>query len=202
MRKIEEIVVATANQGKVRELVSILEEIAPLRVLSLADFPGIEPPEETGETFRDNAVLKAVYYSKLTGMPCIAEDSGLVVDALGGAPGIYSSRYAGPGATDEENMDRLLIELSGRPEPWNARFVCYAACVRDGEVLAEAEGTLEGRIIPEKRGAYGFGYDPVFYLEEFGKTVAEISLEEKNAISHRRKAFQKLFGTLREKGLL
>jgi len=194
-----EIVIASANPGKVREFMEILSPWG-IVVLSLEDFPLIAPPEEDGSTFLENAAIKAVHYSKITKAACIADDSGLVVDAIHGSPGICSSRYAGEGATDGENIDRLLVELAGHTRPWSARFVCSAVFSTGGKVLADSLGTLDGEIIPEKRGNFGFGYDPVFLLPELGKTVAEIRREEKNLISHRRKAIQNLIEELREMG--
>ncbi|RMG57464.1 MAG: RdgB/HAM1 family non-canonical purine NTP pyrophosphatase [Deltaproteobacteria bacterium] len=202
MTRVREILVATANEGKIREIEKIVEEMGGVRLLSLKNFPGLTPPEETGESFEENARIKALYYSSRAGVPAVAEDSGLVVDALDGAPGIYSSRFAGPQASDDENIDKLLEELSGKTRPWKARFVCVAVCADGGEIVATAEGILEGEIIPERRGTGGFGYDPVFFLPDEGRAAAELTLEEKNRISHRRKAFETLFRLLREKRFL
>jgi len=197
----KEVVIASANPGKVREFKEILSPLG-LRVRSLEDFPDIVPPVEDGLTFRENATIKASYYSEITGEPCIADDSGLVVDALGGAPGINSSRFAGEDASDEENVNRLLEELGKVKGKRTARFVCSALFAIGEEILAGSEGVLEGEIIRKRRGTLGFGYDPVFYLKELGKTLAELSLEEKNRISHRRYAINELVKKLRDMGII
>jgi XTP/dITP diphosphohydrolase len=192
-----EIILATANPGKVREMCEILKPFR-LNIRSLRDVPPVAPPEEKGTSFRENAIIKASYYSAATSLPCIADDSGLSVDVLSGEPGIFSSRYAGEEASDEENIDKLLSVLAGHPRPWSARFICSAAFAEGGRVIATHDGVLEGEIIQEKRGISGFGYDPVFYLTERGLTVAEITIEEKNKISHRRKAIEGLIWQLKE----
>jgi XTP/dITP diphosphohydrolase len=150
----------------------------------------------------ENAMIKACYYSRETGRGCIADDSGLEVVALGGAPGIRSSRFAGDDATDDENIEKLLEVLDGHTRPWNARFVCCAVYAEEGRVLASASGELRGEIIPERRGSLGFGYDPVFLLPDRGLTVAEIDMEEKNRISHRKVALEELVGELVRRGIV
>ncbi|NIO15423.1 MAG: RdgB/HAM1 family non-canonical purine NTP pyrophosphatase [Deltaproteobacteria bacterium] len=197
----KDIVLGTLNPGKTREMREILEPFG-LTILSLRDFPPILPPVEVGHSFRENAEIKASCYSLETALPCIADDSGLSVDVLGGEPGIYSSRYAGEGASDEDNIERLLEVLAGHPRPWAARFVCSAAYAEEGRVVAVCDGVLAGEIVPDRRGSSGFGYDPVFHLPERGVTVAELAMEEKNRISHRRKAMEGLMMQLKEKNVI
>ncbi|HVU03181.1 MAG TPA: RdgB/HAM1 family non-canonical purine NTP pyrophosphatase [Polyangiaceae bacterium] len=192
------ILFATTNPNKTAELRAVL---APLgfEVTSLDALAKVPPePEEDQDTFAGNARLKARYYARETGIACLAEDSGLEVDALGGAPGVYSARYSGAGGSREErdraNNEKLLRELAGRPgAPRNARFVC-AMCVAepDGTVTAEVSGTYEGVVAEAPRGENGFGYDPLLYLPDVGKTSAELSSAEKNARSHRGKAARAL----------
>lgn len=197
----KEVVLSTLNPGKIREMADILKPFGIVS-LSLRDFRNIKSPPETGNSFIENARIKAVYYSVASGRACIADDSGLEVDLLSGGPGIYSSRFAGWEASDEENVNRLLETLAGHPRPWYARFVCAAAYAEKGTVLSSFEGDLPGEIIPEKRGTSGFGYDPIFLIREKGLTVAELTMEEKNLISHRRKAIEGLVGQLREKNII
>ena len=156
--------------------------------------------EETGFTFVENAILKAVAISNRFPGLVVADDSGLEVDALGGAPGLYSARYAGPGATDNENIARLFSELCKHPDDrsFAARFRCVLALAREGEMLGTFEGVIEGTIVDSPRGAAGFGYDPVFQPTGFAQTFAEISSAEKNRISHRAKAIRLLKVALRE----
>lgn len=184
------IVIATKNQGKLKEFRSILSE-AYDDILSLADFDDIPDIEETGLSFRENAFIKAKTTSDFLGMDAIGDDSGLIVDALGGAPGIYSARYAGEGASDDENNEKLLSELKGEKNR-TARFVCCIALVFASGMKEFFEGECCGQIIQEKRGENGFGYDPVFYLPQHGKTMAEFGPDIKNRISHRAKASEKL----------
>ena len=182
--------IATSNADKVRELEAMLGGL-PGRILGLADLPQPLPAvEETGETFVANALLKAEHYHALTGLLALADDSGLVVDALGGRPGVHSARYGGPGATSEAQLARLLDELRDVPaEARTARFVCSLALVGPG-VREVFEGTCEGLIAFAPRGAGGFGYDPVFIDVELGRTFAELSPEEKSSRSHRGKALR------------
>jgi XTP/dITP diphosphohydrolase len=187
-----QLILASNNQGKLREIRQLL---APhgLKVTTAAQAGFSEDVEETGDTFESNARLKACTVAQALGLPALADDSGLAVDALGGAPGVYSARYAGPGASDEERSAKLLRELSQVPlEKRAAAFVCVmVCCLPSGEALT-AEGRLEGRIALQPAGNNGFGYDPVFELPNRGCTVAQLTAEEKNAISHRGRALQKL----------
>ncbi len=184
-------VVATHNAHKTDEIRAVLEDL-PLDVLDLTSLDGIPAPEETGDTFEANARLKALNASaKLPGALVLADDSGLEVDALGGAPGVYSSRFAGPGATDEANRRRLLTELGDRPDR-EARFRCVMVLVKDHRVLAVAEGRVEGRIRREESGSGGFGYDALFEPEGHSQTFSELDGETKNRISHRGRALERI----------
>lgn len=184
------IVIATKNKGKLREFRSILCG-AYDEILSLADFEEVPEIKETGLSFRENAYIKAKTTSDFLRMDSIGDDSGLVVDALGGAPGIYSARYAGEGASDDDNNQKLLFELKEEKNR-NARFVCCIALVLVGGTQEFFEGECDGQIIQEKRGESGFGYDPVFYVPQYGKTMAELGPDIKNRISHRAIASEKL----------
>ncbi len=187
-----EIVLATGNPGKLREVEAIL---APrgIRVRSARELGFDREIEETGESFADNAQLKARTVARALGIPALADDSGLVVEALAGRPGVYSARYAGPGASDQENNRKLLQELEGLPpHRRQAAFVCVMACCRPDGGLLMAKGTLRGRIALEPAGSEGFGYDPVFLLPRLGRTVAQLRPQEKNAISHRARALANL----------
>lgn len=198
--------VATGNPGKLREIRQVLSDV-PVDVKGLGDLPAAWPePEETGATFAANARLKALYYARRTHLWCLADDSGLAVDALDGAPGVRSARYADddvPAGADRARVDaannaRLLADLADTPEALRtARFVCHLALADADGVLLEACGTVEGRILREPRGQNGFGYDPVFYLEDLGRTAAQLSAEAKNAVSHRGRAVRKFAGKLR-----
>jgi len=182
------LVVATTNRGKLREISQLLAG-APVELLTLADFPEIPAPEETGRSFAENARLKALYYARHTGELTVAEDSGLAIDALDGAPGIESARFGGEQATYPEKFALIYDALKARRASTStARFVCTLALVRNAEVLFETRGTVEGEIAPEPRGAGGFGYDPIFYYPPFGCTLAEAG-ERKAEVSHRAKAF-------------
>jgi XTP/dITP diphosphohydrolase len=188
------ILLATTNPHKVEEVSAILTPLGH-EVRSLASLPSVPPePAEDADTFPGNARLKAVAYASATGLECLAEDSGLEVDALGGAPGVHSARYSGVGGTrserDRANNEKLLRELRGVPlERRRARFVC-AMCLAapDGRILAESTGTYEGVIAEAEAGESGFGYDPLLFLPDAGRTSAELTPEEKNARSHRGKA--------------
>ena len=198
------ILVATTNPGKVRELRALLGDDVEWK--SLADFPGIGEVKEDGATFAENARKKALGYAKATGLWTLADDSGLVVDALGGAPGVNSARFSGARAegadrkvVDQRNMEKLLSLLQGVPrEKRTARFVCCLCLASPEKVLLETQGTLEGVITEEPAGTGGFGYDPVVLVPHLGKTVAELGEEEKNAISHRGNAMRKLKPLLHE----
>ena len=193
-----DVLFATSNEHKVDEVRAILAPLG-ISVRSLADVAGApEEPVEDGATFEDNARLKARYYARALGVTCIAEDSGLEVDALGGAPGVYSARYSGEGGPrawrDQANNEKLLSDLAGVPEGQRqARFVCVASVADPaGQILAEARGTYEGVVAMEARGSGGFGYDPLLFLPDRGCTSAELSPEEKHARSHRGQAFRRL----------
>jgi XTP/dITP diphosphohydrolase len=186
------LVLATGNTGKTREIQALL---GPGWVVRPQAELGVAPVEETGATFAENALLKARHAAAATGLPALADDSGLEVDALGGAPGVRSARYAGPGATDRQNVEQLLAALADVPEAARgARFRCVLAWVgyaADPQPLL-ASGTWEGRIAHEPRGRDGFGYDPVFEDAASGLTAAELSPEAKNVVSHRGQALRAL----------
>ena len=185
-------IVATRNRGKVREVREALKGLG-LRIHALSDFSNAPEIEENGKTFVENALKKARYYSKYFGKVTLADDSGLEVDSLKGLPGVYSARYAGERASSQENNRMLLREMEGVPiSKRGARFRCVIAVVSpDGRELL-AEGSCKGRIGFGERGRRGFGYDPLFILPNYGKTMAELSLEEKNRVSHRGKALKKI----------
>ena len=191
------LVLATRNKGKIAEIKEILADFQAIELLSLADFPDLPKIEETGTTFKENAILKAKTIAKLTGYLTLADDSGLTVEYLNGAPGVYSARYAGENATDAENNAKLLKALEG--VPWGKRkaaFVCVIAlCWPQGECYT-CEGRCEGIIALEPKGSYGFGYDPLFYVPAYGKTMAELEPEIKNQISHRAMALKALIPLL------
>ena len=192
-----ELVLATGNQGKLAEIKAMC---APwgIQVVTAASLGFTEDVPETGETFEDNARLKAVAVSDALGRPALADDSGLVVEALGGAPGVHSARYAGEHGDDAANSAKLLAEMIGVPPVKRAAaFVCVMLCRRPDGAELVARGRLEGRIAPAPAGLGGFGYDPVFLLPERGKTVAQLSAADKNAISHRGQALAKLAQELR-----
>ena len=175
--------------GKIKEIQAVLSDL-PFEVVGLPD-NDIPDAEETGTTFCDNAVIKAQYYSRHTGEYCIADDSGLEVDALGGEPGVYSARYAGENAKDADNNRKLLAELMKiAAEKRTARFRSVLAMAGPDGSLVLAEGVCEGIIISEERGHGGFGYDPLFFMPEYGKTLSEMTLDEKNNVSHRGNALR------------
>lgn len=183
--------VATTNPGKLREIRHILGDTIELR--SLADYPAIPEPEETGATFAENARLKALYYAEAIGGLTVAEDSGLVIDALDGEPGVLSARYLGADTSYETRFDYIFRELERRGQPdSSARFICALALVRDGKILFEADGRVEGQIAREPRGTNGFGYDPIFFYPPYGHTLAEVDNDRKLAVAHRGIAFGKL----------
>ncbi len=194
----KEIIVASKNKGKITEIAAVLAGL-PVTVLDLDKFGDIPEVEETGDTFTANAILKARHYAFFTGKACLADDSGLEVEALSGAPGVYSARYAGEGASDEINNRKLLNALSGvAPGKRNARFRCVLAFIdTDGKIIT-ADGVCEGVILEKPQGAGGFGYDPLFYIPELGQTLAEISVSDKNAISHRGQALRNMSVKLAE----
>ena len=179
------ILIATTNPGKLREVQAILAGL-PVRLESLADHPPLPDPVEDAETFEGNARLKALHYAGLTRRLALADDSGLEVDALGGKPGVHSSRYAGPQGDAAANNAKLIEELGGvPPEQRTARYRCVIALANDAEVLATASGKWEGSIVDEARGANGFGYDPHFFVPNCGMTAAEMTPFDKNRRSHR-----------------
>ena len=185
-------VVATRNKGKIREIREALKGLG-LRIYALSDFPDLPEIEEDGKSFAENALKKARFYSKVFGKLTLADDSGLEVDSLKGLPGIYSARYAGKGASTRDNNQKLLNEMKGISlSKRGARFKCVMAMVSPDGREAIAEGSCKGRIGFEEKGRKGFGYDPLFILPKYGKTMAELSLEEKNKMSHRGKALGKL----------
>jgi len=192
------VVLASGNPGKLRELHALLAPLG-MDVVAQSDFD-ISGVEETGQSFVENAILKARHAARVSGLPAIADDSGIMVDALGGAPGIYSARYAGEGASDEENLDMLLENLKDVPDPGRgARFVCLAVYMRhaDDPCPIICEGIWPGRIIHAPRGKDGFGYDPIFHVEDCGCTSAELEPARKNDISHRALAMGALIDRLR-----
>ena len=180
------LLIATSNAGKLRELRTLLAEL-PLELLSLRDFPKIESVAETGSTFAENASLKASGYARQAKVLTLADDSGLVVDALNGRPGIYSARYVNPEASYSKRIESLLVELEGVADPERtARFVCAMTVASDGgQILFATEKNCEGRISEEARGTGGFGYDPIFVPNGSDETFAELSEETKNRVSHR-----------------
>jgi len=180
------IVLATRNKGKTEEIRELLKQF-PVDLKNLDDFGPIPSVVEDGETFDENAYKKASFTARVLGIPAIADDSGLVVDALDGAPGVYSARYAGENATDEENLNKLLIEMTGKTNR-NAAFECVISLAVPSGAALTYEGRCEGLIAETPSGANGFGYDPVFFHPESNKTFAEIGLSEKGAVSHRGKA--------------
>ena len=190
-----QIVLATHNRGKMEEMAAILGHL-PVELLTLDAFPEIGDIPETGNTLKENAFIKAETVHRLTGLPALADDTGLEVDALNGAPGIYSARYAGADATFDDNCQKMLKELHGIPvEKRTAWFRTVIAFVNGGE-KEWVEGVAEGRIIEEKRGIGGFGYDPIFFYPPLRKTFAELDSVEKNSISHRGKALRNFCGIL------
>lgn len=181
------LLVATHNQGKLLEYRKLLQDL-PLTLTCLAEIGIAEEAAETGDTFAANALGKAQHYATLTGLWTWADDSGLEVDALQGAPGVHSARYAGPDATDRDRYEKLLKELQPYPRPWTARFQCVVVVARPDAGGDTCAGSLEGLITKVPRGANGFGYDPVFFVPELGRTLAEVEPALKNRISHRGRA--------------
>jgi XTP/dITP diphosphohydrolase len=194
------ILIATMNPGKLREYERLLADVPGLELETMASLAEPVDVVEDRDTFRGNALKKATEIAKVAGMPCLADDSGLEVDALGGRPGVYSARYSGEGATDAQNNTELLDELSDTAdEQRTARFRCAIVIVDGaGHELAMADGACEGRIGHEPKGAHGFGYDPLFVPEGYTQTMAELGPDTKNEISHRAQAAAKLVPLLRE----
>jgi XTP/dITP diphosphohydrolase len=192
------LLVATTNQGKLREIRSLLSGV-PIDIASLADIPPIEEPEETGSTFQENAQLKAFHYAVQSGLWTVAEDSGLVVDAMEGEPGVYSTRFLRPDATYPERFAEIFRRLAARPTmPRTARFVAALASVDNGRLVYETTGVVQGEIASEPRGSGGFGYDPIFHYPPYGKTLAEVSELQKVAVAHRGIAFRAFANWIRE----
>jgi len=192
------ILLATRNPGKLRELRELMAG-APVDWLCLADLPDLPPAPEPGPTFEANARAKALYYAQAIGRYCLADDSGLCVDCLGGAPGVHSAHYAGLPPDDAANNRKLLAALAGIPlECRTARFFCAMAFARPGQVLCESSGAVGGLIIDQPRGDNGFGYDPLFLIPHLGKTIAELRPEEKNALSHRGQALRAILPQILE----
>lgn len=186
------LLIATRNMGKLRELTDLLGHV-PFELVSLNDVGVDVEVEETGNTFEENAALKAETYAQLSGLPTLADDSGLEVDALNGEPGVRSARYAGDDATDADRIAFLLRKLDNIPQQrWSARFRCVIALSWPGETTDFHPGACEGMIVPEPRGTNGFGYDPVFLVTQMNRTMAELTADEKNGISHRNVAAQKM----------
>lgn len=194
----QKIVLATGNAGKLKELRALLADQS-FEVLSQKDL-GVSDAEETGLSFVENAILKARHAARITGLPALADDSGLCVDVLGGAPGIYSARYAGVGASDADNNRKLLgaLEAHRSGAPLTARFVCVLVLVRHAEdpLPLICQGEWEGEILAAPRGEQGFGYDPLFLVPSDGMSSAELLRERKNALSHRGRALQQLKGRI------
>jgi XTP/dITP diphosphohydrolase len=186
------LLIGTTNPGKIREITRLLEA-APVDLVTLDAWPSVAAPDETGQTFEQNARAKADYYARATGELTVAEDSGLEIDALGGRPGVESARYGGDHATYPEKFARLYEELraSGSGDR-TARFICALSVASPGRILFETRGTVEGRIAPVPAGTEGFGYDPIFFYPPFGCTLAEATAEQKAAVSHRGKAVRAL----------
>lgn len=182
------IVLATNNKNKVKEFQELVKDF-PIEVKCLQDYGSLPGVVEDGATFDDNAYKKALHYARVLGIPALADDSGLVVDALDGAPGVYSARYSGENATDWDNCEKLLKEMAGK-EDRSAHFECVLSLATPGGPALTWEGRCDGKITEQRQGESGFGYDPVFYYEDLGKTFAEIPMDEKSKISHRGKAMQ------------
>jgi XTP/dITP diphosphohydrolase len=194
----QKVVLATGNAGKVRELADLLGDFG-LDVVAQTEL-GVESAEETGLTFIENAILKARHAAQVTGLPAIADDSGLAVDVLGGAPGIYSARYAGVDASDQQNLEKLLATLKDVPDDQRkARFHCVLVYMRHAEdpTPLVCHGSWEGQITHEASGQGGFGYDPIFFVPSEGKTAAELTRDEKRAISHRGRALKLLLEAMK-----
>ena len=192
----KKLLVATKNKGKIREFTQMLKN--DFAIVTLDEFPYMEEPEENGTTFMENARLKASYYSKKTQVYCIADDSGLEVDALGGAPGVMSARYAGEHGLDKEN-NKLLLKNMEKETNRKCRFFCALALSDStGKIVLDATGTCEGELLYEEKGEGGFGYDPLFFSLDLKKALAEASSDEKNAVSHRSHALKKLTAQIGE----
>ena len=191
--------IASSNPGKLREYRALASAAnAPVEISLLPDFDAVPPYEEGSSTFAENAAGKALYYSRFSPGLVLADDSGLVVPALGGAPGVHSARYAGADASDADRIRRLLHEMTGKKaEDRRARFVCVLVLAEAGEARGVFSAAAEGTLLEAPQGQHGFGYDPIFFFPALGKTFAEITGEEKNLHSHRGKAFRRALDFLR-----
>lgn len=189
----EDLVIASRNGHKIREIRALLKPLKMFDIYSLLDFPHYEPPVESGDSFEANACLKAEHAAKVLGKYALADDSGLVVPALSGSPGIYSARYDGEGASDKDNRKKLLNDMGQlHGEERNAYFECCVVFASPRGIIKITKGCCEGRIIEEERGGNGFGYDPVFMKHDYNQTFAELGETVKNQISHRAKALKKI----------
>jgi XTP/dITP diphosphohydrolase len=187
----QRLVIATTNQGKLREIREILAGV-PFELVTLAGWPDLPPPEETGRTFAENARQKALYYAAATGWLTVAEDSGLQIDALDGIPGVESARFGGADTTYPEKFGLIYDALHARGAATStARFVCAVALARGDRIIFESRGTVEGRLAPQPKGEGGFGYDPIFFYPPFGRTLSEAP-DRKTEVSHRGQAFRAL----------
>jgi len=199
LRVLHRLLVATTNPDKLREIRELLRDV-PVDLASLNDIEEVPAPEENGETFAENARLKARYYAAHAGLPTVAEDSGLVIDTLDGEPGIHSARFLRPEATYPQRFAEISRRLAERPTAQrSARFVCALAVVDAGEVVFEATGIIEGEIADTPRGNGGFGYDPIFFYPPYGTTLAEVQQDAKLAVAHRGQAFRQLAEWLRSR---
>lgn len=195
----ETVIIASTNQGKLTEFKELMKGLS-VEVKSLKDFPEIGDIEENGASFAENSYIKAKAVFDATGCLSIADDSGLEVDALDGAPGIYSARYAGEEKNDTANNEKLLSEMNAvSDENRGAQFHCAIVAIDQNGTRYDAEGIVRGHILRAPQGENGFGYDPLFYIEEFGRTTAELSMDEKNKISHRGQAVRQIVEILKEK---
>jgi len=186
------LVIATKNKNKIREIKDKFSDLSGLEIISLTDFKDLPDVDEDGLTFKENALKKARVYSSFTGLTVLSDDSGLVIDVLSGEPGVRSARYSGENASDEGNNALVLEKLKNVPDEKRAgRFMCVVAIVTPDGKEYFADGICEGRISRERAGTNGFGYDPIFYIPEIEKTMAELTTQEKNKISHRAKALEK-----------
>lgn len=196
------LLIATTNRDKIREIRSLLAG-APAELITLADIAPVAEPEETGDSFEDNARLKARYYAKHSGALTVAEDSGLVIDALNGEPGVKSARFLRPDASYPERFAAIFERLARHPDrPRTARFVCALSVVQGDAIAFETTATVEGLIAPAPAGRRGFGYDPIFYYPPYGATLAEVGEEDKLAVAHRGKAFRQLAQWIHDVGSL
>lgn len=195
------LLVATTNPNKLAEMRPLVAGVGPIDLVTLADVAPVAEPAETGHTFWENARQKALAYAEATGLPTVAEDSGLDIDALGGEPGVYSARFVSPSATYPERFAEIFRRLALRPAaPRTARFVTAVAVARGRELLFEAEAQVSGVVAPAPAGENGFGYDPIFFYPPFACTMAQMTPGEKRAVSHRARAFRDLAGFLRRRG--